>query len=91
MHNTYLLIQETIKPTAGKWKPVILILLSKKGLSFNRIKLRLKKISSKVLVQNLTQLKKDGLIMRNHNSLYRLTSKGIKIADSYAVIYENLI
>lgn len=48
----------------GRWKPVILFVLSARTLRFGEIAVRMPAISRKVLTEQLKELEADGLIMR---------------------------
>ncbi|HKO79975.1 MAG TPA: helix-turn-helix domain-containing protein [Chitinophagaceae bacterium] len=48
----------------GKWKPVILYFLTSGTRRFGEIAVRIPTISRKVLTEQLKELEKDGLIMR---------------------------
>jgi len=48
---------------AGKWKPGILTLLGERKLRFGELERRLPHVSRKVLVEQLRDLEKDGLLL----------------------------
>lgn len=66
----------------GKWKPIILYLLSNGGLRFGKLLYYTPSISKKVLTQQLRELEEDGLIIRTKypeippRVEYSLSSKG---------------
>lgn len=49
---------------AGKWKPFILLHLIDEDLRYGRLRQAIPAISEKVLIQQLKELKKDGLVVR---------------------------
>lgn len=49
----------------GKWKPIILYLLSNGSLRFGKLLVFTPTISKKVLADQLKELEEDGLIIRN--------------------------
>ncbi|MFA5990712.1 MAG: helix-turn-helix domain-containing protein [Candidatus Doudnabacteria bacterium] len=57
-------VQTTLKVLGGKWKPVILYLLSGSTLRFGQLKRNITGISQKMLTQELRELESDGLISR---------------------------
>jgi DNA-binding HxlR family transcriptional regulator len=58
-------IEVTLDYLGGKWKTVILYLLSKKIMRFNELKRETTGITHKMLTQQLKELERDGLINRN--------------------------
>lgn len=48
----------------GKWKPIILFLLSRGSLRFGKLVMFMPAISRKVLTDQLRELESDGLILR---------------------------
>ncbi|NQX92324.1 MAG: helix-turn-helix transcriptional regulator [Flavobacteriales bacterium] len=66
----------------GKWKPIILYLLSNGSLRFGKLLLFVPTISKKVLTEQLRELEQDGLIIRQKfNEIpprveYSLSEKG---------------
>ena len=61
-----------------KWKLAIFITLYKRCYRFNSLKHKLK-VSPNVLIENLKEMKNDGLVL-NENGSYCLTERGKKIA-----------
>jgi DNA-binding HxlR family transcriptional regulator len=57
-------VTETIALIGGRWKLIILHVLSKQTRRFGEINVRLPSISKKVLTQQLRELEADGLISR---------------------------
>ena len=80
-------ITATSSIIAMKWRPVIIDRLLKGPKRFNVLKQTMPEISSKVLVDNLTNLEKEGILKRNVNTLspisvsYSLTEKGKDLKD----------
>ena len=66
----------------GKWKPIILYILSNGRLRFGKILIFLPMISKKVLTEQLKELVEDGLIIRERFAetpprvVYTLSEKG---------------
>lgn len=77
----------TSKIIALKWRPVIIDRLLKGPKRFNELKQTIPQISSKVLVDNLINLEKEGILKRESNTvssisvLYTLTEKGKDLKD----------
>ncbi len=75
-------ITATSNIIAMKWRPVIIDRLLKGPKRFNELKQTMPDISSKVLVDNLTNLEKEGVLKRKVNTVspisvtYSLTEKG---------------
>lgn len=88
MINKYHRIQIRFKKVGNKWKPVILIYLSKGGRRFNIIKAVLA-ISGKVLTSNLAQLEGDGYLNIVEKK-YTLTTKGHQLATLHLQMLEIL-
>jgi|TARA_B100001964_G_C14094765_1_gene536484 DNA-binding HxlR family transcriptional regulator len=70
-----------------KWCPVIIDSLLNGAKRFNELKMAMPDISSKVLVDNLTNLEKEGILKRKVNTVspisatYHLTEKGQDLED----------
>lgn len=61
----------------GKWKPLLLLMIHKLPMRFNKIKQLLPDISSKVLTINIKELTIDGLISKDEESgKFHITEKG---------------
>lgn len=58
-------IEVTLDYLGGKWKTVILYLLSKEIMRFNELERAITGITHKMLTQQLRELERDGLINRN--------------------------
>ena len=57
-------IETTLSLISGKWKVLILKELIKEPVRYGALKKRIPRISSKVLTQQLREMEKDGLILR---------------------------
>lgn len=88
MINKYHRIQIKFKKVGNKWKPVILIYLSKGGRRFNIIKAVLV-VSGKVLTTNLAELEDDGYL-NIVDKKYTLTVKGHQLATLHIQMLEHL-
>ncbi len=76
-------IEFTLSIIGGKWKPLILWLLAKKGIKrYGEIKKFIPTVTNKMLSQQLKELVNDGLIHRKDYKVippkveYRITEKG---------------
>ena len=78
-------VQATINVLSGKWKVQILWRLSFGPMRFSEIRVKLRKISEKVLTDQLRQLEADGLIRRYSSGsvppavTYSLNQEGEKL------------
>ncbi|NTV31378.1 helix-turn-helix transcriptional regulator [candidate division WWE3 bacterium] len=54
----------TVKVIGGKWKPIILWLLSQQKYRFSELRNEINGVTQKMLTQQLKELEKDGLIKR---------------------------
>jgi DNA-binding HxlR family transcriptional regulator len=83
---------ETIALIGGRWKVIILHVLSKDARRFGEINVRIPSISRKVLTEQLRELEADGLISRKqHNEQstkveYALTDFGRSLCPLLAYI-----
>ncbi len=57
-------IVKTLNIIGGKWKPMILHMLSSRLFRFNELRRHLPLISHKILTQQLRELESDGIISR---------------------------
>lgn len=65
------------KKIDGKWKPLLLLMIHKIPMRFNKIKQLLPDISSKVLTNNLKQLEDDALVYKEEDTgKFHITDKG---------------
>lgn len=65
----------TINAISGKWKTRILWLLRTDELGFNELRRRLKRVSAKVLTDQLRELESDGILY-----LKSINQQGIKVS-----------
>lgn len=57
-------VETTLKVVGGKWKPLILFLLSSGTMRFGQLKKSVSSITQKMLSQKLREMEKDGLVAR---------------------------
>lgn len=75
-------IEVTLNYLGGKWKTVILYLLSKETMRFNELEREISGITHKMLAQQLKELERDGLVARKDYNIvppkveYSLTELG---------------
>lgn len=79
-------IVNSINVIGGKWKPIILHMLSSGTLRFGQIKRNIPPVSQKVLTQQLKELESDGVIVRTSFS-----EKSLKVEYKLSTSGENLI
>lgn len=78
-------IKHTLSILSGKWKPLIIFLLSKQTLRFTELQKSIGTITQKMLAQELRKLESAGLIKRKVYPVippkveYSLTKKGISL------------
>jgi DNA-binding HxlR family transcriptional regulator len=78
----------------GKWKPLILFHLSGKVLRFSQLRRSVVGISEKVLINELKELERDGIILRTDYSEnpprvdYRITEFGSTLAAALVPLCE---
>ena len=78
-------VTATVNLIGGKWKTIILFVLSEKTRRFGEIAARMPNISRKVLTDQLKELETDGLIFRKqYNEIpprveYSLTELGVSL------------
>lgn len=77
----------------GKWKPIILHILSEGAMRFGDIRRNIPPVSQKMLTQHLRELEADGIV---HRELYRqkpprteysLTAKGASLRPILDALY----
>ncbi|MFK7787485.1 MAG: winged helix-turn-helix transcriptional regulator [Crocinitomicaceae bacterium] len=54
-----------LKVVGGKWKPIIIINLGKSSKRFGQLDFAIPEISRKVLTTHLSELVRDGMVIRN--------------------------
>jgi DNA-binding HxlR family transcriptional regulator len=84
----------TVNVIGGKWKPIILHMLSTGILRHSELKRNIPPISQKVLTQQLRELEEDGVVVRTvypevpPKVDYGLTEKGQKLVPVLNALYE---
>ncbi len=84
----------TLNVIGGKWKPIILHMLSSGVMRFGDIKKNIPPVSHKMLTQRLRELEADGIIFRKVYAEvpprveYSLTDKGETLKPILEKLYE---
>lgn len=83
----------TLGVIRGKWKPLILWLLSDGGKRFSELEAAIPQIAHKVLSQQLRQLERTGVIHRqsqlaSHTVAYELTEFGQSLGPALVALAE---
>jgi DNA-binding HxlR family transcriptional regulator len=87
-------IASTLNMIAGKWKPMILHMLSAGTMRFGEIKRNIPPVSQKMLTQQLRELEIDGIIRREvHAEVpprveYSLTPRGTTLKPILNELYK---
>ena len=82
-----------INIVGGKWKPMILHMLSSGTMRFGEIKRNIPPVSQKMLTQHLRELEADGVVLREEfagkvlRTEYSLTEKGLSLTPILASLY----
>ncbi|TAJ83124.1 MAG: transcriptional regulator [Gallionellaceae bacterium] len=84
----------TINIIGGKWKPIILHMLSEGTMRFGELKKNIPPVSQKMLTQQLRELEADGIINRKlylevpPRTEYSLTERGMTLKPVLQGLYE---
>lgn len=84
----------TINIIGGKWKPIILHMLSEGTMRFGELKKNIPPVSQKMLTQQLRELEADGIINRKlypevpPKAEYSLTERGMTLRPVLQGLYE---
>lgn len=87
-------VTAALEVLGGKWKPIILVILSEGPHRFGEIKKRIPKISQKILTQMLRELERDKLVSRKiYNVIppkveYTLTELGVCLEPIIDQVYQ---
>ncbi len=85
-------ITNAMAMVGGKWKPIIIFVLSSGKMRFGKITFQIPIISRKVLTQQLRELERDGIITRTvypeipPRVEYELTEKGKELMPVYQML-----
>ncbi len=85
-------ITNAMTMVGGKWKPIIIFVLSSGKLRFGKITFLIPIISRKVLTQQLRELERDGIVTRTvypeipPRVEYELTEKGEELMPVYQML-----
>lgn len=84
----------TINVIGGKWKPVILHMLSSSCMRFSELKKNIPPVSQKMLTQQLRELELDGVVSRTvypevpPRVEYALTNRGVSLMPVIVALYQ---
>lgn len=84
----------TINIIGGKWKPIILHMLSEGTMRFGELKKNIAPVSQKMLTQQLRELEADGIISRKlypevpPRAEYSLTERGMTLKPVLQGLYD---
>lgn len=87
-------ITNAMTMVGGKWKPIIIYVLSSGKMRFGKIAFQIPIISRKVLTQQLRELESDGILTRTvypeipPRVEYDLTKKGKELLPVYQMLAE---
>lgn len=87
-------IVRTLNIIGGKWKPMILHMLSSNTFRFNELRRHIPSISHKMLIQQLRELEADGIVAREvfaevpPKVQYELTPLGKSLIPVLDVLYQ---
>jgi len=87
-------IVSTLNTIGGKWKPMILHMLSGGTMRFGKLKKNIPPISQKMLTQQLRELELDGIVRREiypevpPRVEYSLTERGTTLKPILDALYE---
>jgi len=79
---------------AGKWKPIILHMLSSGSMRFGELKKNIPPVSHKVLTEQLRELEADGVLLRKvyaevpPKTEYSLSEQGVSLVPILDALYE---
>lgn len=86
-------VVSTLNLIGGKWKPMVIHILSRNDQRFGQLKRSLKPISQKVLTEQLRELERNGIVQRDvingkiPNVTYLLTSHGRSLVPVLEALY----
>lgn len=88
-------IRDAFMMIGGKWKSMILYVLSSEGVvRFNQLKRKVSGVSQKMLTQQLRELERDGLINRQiflevpPHVEYSMTELGLSLGPIYEAVHK---
>ena len=83
-------VEAALEAMGGKWKPVILWHLSQRDIRFGALRRAIPRVSEKVLIEQLRQLEKSGVVARHVEATvppmvtYSLTEHGQTLKQAIA-------
>jgi len=86
-------VAAAVQSFSGKWKPIMLHMLSEQKMHFAQIVRALPKASKKVLTEQLRELEAEGIIVRTPTSekrvrvIYALSERGKQLAPILLSLY----
>lgn len=81
--------QEVLQLFRCKWCPIVLFIVYKKPIRFNKIKHHLETVSAKVLAETLDRLINEGMVERD-GLTYKATNKGFLVGTHIGLIVKAL-
>ena len=87
-------LEAALDVVGGKWKPIVLWSLNLGPVRFGELRRKVHGISEKMLIQNLREMERDGIVSRHDfrevppRVEYALTSFGISLADALRPLCE---
>jgi DNA-binding HxlR family transcriptional regulator len=83
-------LEAALEVIGGKWKVLVLWTLGSGPLRFGELRRRIPDISEKMLIQNLKEMERDGIVLRtDHREVpprvdYAMTAFGLSLCEALA-------